>query len=171
MTLADRIVVFSAGRVEQVGEPLELYNHPANRFVAGFIGSPRMNFLTAEVLASSGEKAVLQLGGGSRITVAVDAAALEIGSPVTLGVRPESLKLSASGSNIVSGILQQTEHTGDATLFYADLDGSTESVIGRVPGSYMGVRGQAISIHIPDSACHVFDRNGSALPRVGSEII
>src|ERR1700691_215999 len=119
MTLAGRIVVFSAGRVEQVGEPLRLYHHPANRFVAGFIGSPRMNFLEGRIVEKSRERAIVQLDCGAKITAVVDADNMEAGAAVTLGVRPEALEIGASGENALQAVLQQTEHTGDATLFYA----------------------------------------------------
>ncbi len=165
MTLADRIVVFSAGRVEQVGEPLELYHHPANRFVAGFIGSPRMNFLEGRIVEKSRERAIVHLACGAKITAAVDAENIEAGAAVTLGVRPESLEIGASGENVLQAVLQQTEHTGDATLFYAQLDGVKESLVGRIPGSFMGARGAAVSIGIRENACHVFAENGIALER------
>jgi multiple sugar transport system ATP-binding protein len=166
MTLADRIVVFSAGRVEQIGEPLELYHQPANRFVAGFIGSPRMNFLSVRLVGASPGKCLLRLHCGTQLTAAIDATKVEVGSTATLGVRPESLELTASATNVLPAILRQTEHTGDATLFYADVDGLDEPVIGRTAGSYLGSRGEAISIHIPEKACHVFDKSGLALPRI-----
>jgi len=167
MTLADRIVVFSNGRVEQVGEPLELYERPANQFVAGFIGSPRMNFLEGRLVEKSGKHAVVELACGARITAAVDAEQAAT-STVTLGVRPESLEIGASDANTLPVVLRQTEHTGDATLFYADIQGSTDSLVGRVAGSFMGTRGSLVAVTVRESACHVFDQNGIALRRVGA---
>jgi multiple sugar transport system ATP-binding protein len=166
MTLADRIVVFSAGNVEQIGKPLDLYHRPANRFVAGFIGSPRMNFLEGKLLEKSLDRAIVELFSGAQIAVEVDAGRIATGAAVTLGVRPECLELSGSStSNILPAVLQQTEHTGDATLFYADIVGSKEVLIGRTPGSFMGSRGAALSILLPETACHIFDDAGIALPR------
>ena len=89
MTMADRIVVLNAGNVEQAGAPLELYNHPRNLFVAGFIGSPQMNFVKSEITAASEREATVALPGGGSITVA--ASGRKVGEKVTFGVRPEHL--------------------------------------------------------------------------------
>ncbi|MGO4841853.1 ABC transporter ATP-binding protein, partial [Rhizobiaceae sp. 2RAB30] len=89
MTLADRIVVLRAGRIEQIGTPLELYNRPANRFVAGFIGSPHMNFLEGTIETSGQRKATATLAGGHRLNLPVDGDAVGTGSRVTLGFRPQ----------------------------------------------------------------------------------
>src|SRR5512138_3465097 len=88
MTLADRIVVLNAGRVEQVGAPLELYRHPRNLFVAGFIGSPRMNFLPGKLLAADAQGARVELPGGQVLRAAVDAARGRPGDAVLVGLRP-----------------------------------------------------------------------------------
>ncbi len=96
MTLAKRIVVLSAGRVEQVGTPMQLYRDPDNLFVAGFIGSPRMNFFVAEIETAGPRRAVVRLASGDTITVAVDAQAARHGQKVTLGVRPEHFDLRAN---------------------------------------------------------------------------
>ncbi|MBC7662597.1 MAG: sn-glycerol-3-phosphate ABC transporter ATP-binding protein UgpC, partial [Caulobacter sp.] len=89
MTLADRIVVLAAGRIEQVGSPLELYEQPDNLFVAGFIGSPKMNFLAATVVSADTRGAVVRLETDAQIRCEVDAARAHAGDKVTLGVRPE----------------------------------------------------------------------------------
>jgi len=94
MTLADRIVVLNAGKIAQVGAPMELYNDPANTFVAGFIGSPRMNFLNAKALGETGQ---------------------------TLGIRPEHLSISR-GSGLIAGTVSHVEHLGSETNIYIDTD-------------------------------------------------
>src|SRR5215475_10188478 len=94
MTLADKIVVLNAGNIEQAGSPLELYHHPVNLFVAGFIGSPKMNFLTTDVRATGPDGVTVVLPGGRDVRVPVAAGALQPGAKVTLGVRPEHLKTS-----------------------------------------------------------------------------
>jgi ABC-type sugar transport systems, ATPase components len=91
MTMADKIVVLQAGLVEQVGSPLELYHHPSNLFVAGFIGSPTMNFLKTEVRATQADSVTVGLPGGSSISVPVKPGKCRTGDKVTLGVRPEHL--------------------------------------------------------------------------------
>ena len=88
MTLADRIVVMRDGLIEQVGTPTELYDHPANRFVAGFLGSPQMNFLSGEVVDDGTAGRALELVGGERVALPTSGAT-EIGAPLTIGVRPE----------------------------------------------------------------------------------
>lgn len=88
MTLADRIVVMREGKIEQSGTPGELYDRPVNRFVAGFLGSPQMNFLSGEVAEEGGSKRSLLLPGGERIALPADGTAVA-GTPLTIGVRPE----------------------------------------------------------------------------------
>ena len=97
MTLADRIVVFNAGRIEQVGTPMELYHHPANLFVAGFIGSPKMNFVEATLVSATPAEATVRLNDGATVRTAVDATSQAAGSRLTLGVRPEHVRLRADG--------------------------------------------------------------------------
>ncbi|HRF52087.1 MAG TPA: sn-glycerol-3-phosphate ABC transporter ATP-binding protein UgpC, partial [Trichococcus flocculiformis] len=90
MTMADKIVVLRDGRVEQVGAPLELYHNPVNQFVAGFIGSPRMNFLNAKVLQMDGTKVQLQLSGGEQFSMTLDRP-VKVGDVLLMGIRPEHL--------------------------------------------------------------------------------
>ncbi len=113
MTLADRIVVLRAGRIEQVGTPLELYNTPANRFVAGFIGAPRMNFL--ECTAEGG---TLLLPGGQKLKA--DATA---NGPVTLGIRPQHIRLSDSGAGTVASQVTLVESLGSETIVHTRTEG------------------------------------------------
>jgi ABC-type Fe3+/spermidine/putrescine transport system ATPase subunit len=91
MTLADRIVVLSAGRIEQVGSPMALYEHPCNLFVAGFIGSPGMNFIDATVVQAGAQGATVKLGGGEKHPLRRGRAGAKVGDKVKLGVRPEHL--------------------------------------------------------------------------------
>jgi multiple sugar transport system ATP-binding protein len=99
MTLADRIVVLNAGSVEQVGAPLELYHRPRNLFVAGFIGSPQMNFVDAEVLAADPSGVKLALPGGGAVAATVNGSALRQGDKVKLGIRPEHLQPDSAGAS------------------------------------------------------------------------
>ncbi len=96
MTMADKIVVLRAGAVEQVGSPLELYNEPANQFVAGFIGSPRMNFLDGRVAGPCAEGALVEVPGVGALHAP---ARLAAGAPVTLGIRPEHIRLGGASVN------------------------------------------------------------------------
>ena len=89
MTMADRIVVLRGGQIEQTGAPLALYNAPRNRFVAGFIGSPQMNFVPVRLAAATADGALVELPGGGTVRVASIANAYPTGSTLTLGIRPE----------------------------------------------------------------------------------
>src|SRR3712207_2570037 len=97
MAMADKIVVLQSGIVEQAGTPLELYHHPRNLFVAGFIGSPKMNFLPATITSIADSAVTIQLAGGASLVVPVRPGRQTIGDKVTLGVRPEHMRLSADG--------------------------------------------------------------------------
>jgi multiple sugar transport system ATP-binding protein len=88
MTLADRIAVMRAGVIEQIGTPADLYEHPANLYVAGFIGSPQMNFLTGDVVEATTTGAALNLAGGEQVPLPAESKKLA-GQSITLGVRPE----------------------------------------------------------------------------------
>jgi ABC-type sugar transport system ATPase subunit len=116
MTMADRIVVLNGGIVEQVGSPLELYRNPANRFVAGFIGSPAMNFLEVQVAENNGEILGLTLPGGAGVRIPAAGIDAPVGSKVTLGLRPEAMDLADDGP--IRGHAEIVEHLGAETLIY-----------------------------------------------------
>jgi len=130
MTLGTRIVVLNGGRIEQVGTPSDLYERPANRFVAGFLGSPRMNFFDATLVAQDQRGATVQLAGGARVQVAADAARARTGDKVTLGVRPEHLQMArpGSGEGGIGAAVALVEYLGDVTLVYFQVDGVSEMV-------------------------------------------
>src|SRR3546814_15517190 len=97
MTMADKIVVLNGGVVEQIGSPLDLYHHPRNLFVAGFIGSPAMNFLAGRIAAVTKAGITVKLNGGSHLLVRCQPQAETVeGAPVTLGVRPAPMNVAAA---------------------------------------------------------------------------
>lgn len=171
MTLADRIVVFSSGRVEQIGTPLDLYDRPANLFVAGFIGSPRMNFLQAQIVNSSSQQAVIKLAGGVVLAAAVDAAQLQPGDSVTVGLRPDDFTIGKSHENQLTVTLRHAEHTGDTTVLYTDMSAIADPLVVRWPGSFSADRGTQLLLTVNRTACHVFDSAGRALRRISSSIL
>jgi multiple sugar transport system ATP-binding protein len=120
MTLGDRVVVMRDGWVQQVGDPLELYNEPANRFVAGFIGSPAMNFASVRVVAENGS--LWAQGEGIRIKVPAALSAnlaRYAGNEVTLGIRPEDLRIAADGDPAelcIDGAVEVIERLGSQIL-------------------------------------------------------
>jgi multiple sugar transport system ATP-binding protein len=158
MTMADKIVVLRSGRIEQVGSPLELYNRPANRFVAGFIGSPRMNFVP---VSRTGEREVATRHG-SRLNwpTALPAG----GTELELGVRPEHLSLNAAeGSLALPMNITQVEQLGGHALLYGTLPDGSTSLTAQVAGQHAARPGDSVTLHAPASACHLFAADGLRL--------
>ena len=162
MTMADKIVVMHEGIVEQMGTPLELYDKPDNQFVAGFIGSPRMNFIKATASPGEAGRIEVALPGGARISLDGHGARVQTGQAVTLGIRPDHLLAGGKGDAQVASILRHAEYLGSETMFYASLpDGGDISV--KADGLAKANSGSALSIGIPAAACHLFDDNGLAI--------
>ncbi|MBV8623117.1 MAG: sn-glycerol-3-phosphate ABC transporter ATP-binding protein UgpC [Herbaspirillum sp.] len=169
MTLADKIVVLSEGRIEQVGSPQTLYHHPANRFVAGFIGSPKMNFIDGSVVALQADGVQVQLPGGGTQWAAVDGSGLQLGQKVTLGVRPEHLNI-AQGQAALQARYSALELLGDFSYLYAACEGADDALILRVPDSLDVPHGSIIGLAAEPARCHLFDQQGRALPRLASSV-
>jgi multiple sugar transport system ATP-binding protein len=167
MTLADRIVVLSAGRIEQVGSPLALYEHPDNLFVAGFIGSPQMNFIAATAVSCDAAQAVVRLGGGELIRCTVAAAALKAGDPVTLGIRPEHF-VEGGDANRIEADVTFVESLGSSTHAYCSFTGVTEALTCELDGRTRVRAGQKLGLSLPAEACYLFDADGRAFRRLGT---
>jgi len=170
MTLADRIVVLSVGRIEQVGTPLELYEHPCNLFVAGFIGSPKMNFISATFVEGSAQHAVVRLEGGETLRCAVDGSAGRAGDRVTLGVRPEHFAVSSTGgateaANVLRATVTFVESLGSTTHAYCAFPGAQEDLTVELDGRLRVKTGQALALSVPADACYLFDAEGRAWHR------
>ncbi|MBZ9989701.1 sn-glycerol-3-phosphate ABC transporter ATP-binding protein UgpC [Mesorhizobium sp. BH1-1-5] len=133
MTLADRIVVLKGGNVEQIGRPLDLYNDPANRFVAGFIGSPKMNFIKARIVGRDARGVVVELAGEekTRIVQPLAGAAPEPGSKVVVGVRPEHFGNAGEGDADIAVAIDVVEHLGGTSFLYAKTANGEDVVIQR----------------------------------------
>jgi multiple sugar transport system ATP-binding protein len=172
MTLADRIVVLSAGKIEQVGSPLELYEHPRNLFVAGFIGSPKMNFIDAEVVAiEAGHVDVRLAGSGVVLRALVDGSGAKVGGKVVLGVRPEHIRQGGNQSNLLQSTVAFVESLGGITFAYCPYPGLEEPLTCQFEGRNGCDRlrsGQALDLHLPAEALYVFDANGLALRRLAA---
>jgi len=156
MTLADRIVVLQGGRIEQVGTPLELYNRPDNLFVAGFIGSPRMNLLPGRVTAAG--KVALGEGGHE---VACATGSLAAGSKVTLGIRPEHLALAPDGQGLPLAI-DLVERLGGESYLYGAAVGLPQITL-RLDGQSEHERGHSVALAFPQQSLHLFDEAGRAI--------
>ena len=171
MTLADRIVVLQAGRIEQVGAPMELYEHPCNLFVAGFIGSPGMNFIDATVVEASSSSARVALARGEHIRCAVDASAARIGDTVKLGVRPEHLR-AGTPDNALQSTVTFVESLGSMTYAYCSKPGSQpgldDVITCAVEGDRRLASGQALALGVPVDKTYLFDAAGRAFPRLSA---
>ncbi|MBX9459944.1 MAG: sn-glycerol-3-phosphate ABC transporter ATP-binding protein UgpC [Brevundimonas sp.] len=163
MTLADRIVVLNGGVIEQVGKPMELYERPRNLFVAGFIGSPKMNLLPAEIVAASAKGATVRTAAGETIGVDVDASRAAPGEAVTLGVRPEHLGLSGKGDAVTASVTF-VETLGHATYAYLEAGGTPLTVL--LPGDVRPATGEALKLRVPAGQAHLFDAGGLAFARL-----
>jgi len=167
MTLADRIVVLQAGRIEQVGSPMTLYEHPDNLFVAGFIGSPSMNFLSATVVQASATGATVQVGGGEKIRCGVDAARAQPGDKVTLGVRPEHL-LAGATDNTLATAVTFVESLGSLTYAYCSHPGIEDVLTCVVAGGTRIASGAALRLGVPVEKTYLFNDQGNAFARLAA---
>jgi multiple sugar transport system ATP-binding protein len=163
MTMADQIVVMRDGVVEQRGRPLELYDRPANLFVAGFIGSPAMNFLPARLRRANGRVEV-ELEGGARVPAPRDAAG-EDGQPVIFGTRPEHLALAAPGEGLPAEVVV-VEPTGADTQVFAKIGATEVTAVFRERHEFRA--GEAIRLAPDHERTHLFDAaSGKSLRAVG----
>jgi multiple sugar transport system ATP-binding protein len=174
MTLADKIVLLNAGEsvqrdgsVAQFGAPLQLYHHPVNKFVAGFIGSPKMNFVAARLRGADAQHAVANVGDVA-VRAEVDAQKVPANSDVTLGVRPEHVQICAApAENTVAGLVAFVEQLGEASYLYVRLSGG-ELVTVRESGQSSVSIGHPIHLYFPPNCLHLFDANDVATPRTAS---
>ncbi|BBP70884.1 sugar ABC transporter ATP-binding protein [Pseudomonas sp. Seg1] len=162
MTLADKIVVLNGGCVEQVGSPRELYERPASRFVAGFLGSPRMNFLPAR-LHAPGETSLVDAPVLRMTTLPFDSSNLAADALLSLGVRPEHLSLKAAQGTagvVVTGV----EYLGSETYVHLD-SGQDEPLICRCEVNAGWQTGDRVELQLDIDKIHLFDSDGTALQR------
>lgn len=201
MTLADKIVLLHAGKdterfgsIAQIGAPLELYHRPRSRFVAGFIGSPRMNFLPGKVAAIDPRGVSIRLdSSGESVRVSVDGAALSVGQAVTFGVRPEHLELAeggaaasaptatglgqqngdeaarqtASDTSVLTRTVSLVEQLGEHSYVHLEeADGAV--LIAKAPGDTRLQQGERAVFRAPAAVCHLFTEDGFAVASLES---
>jgi len=160
MTLADRIVVMNGGRIEQIGTPLDLYDTPANLFVAGFMGSPPMNFLG---LARRGEGAVT--AEGEVVPLAIPGGA---GQEITLGLRPEALRIDPDGP--FAGTVEVVEPKGSETLVFVRA-GAGPLLCVAAEKRARARPGEAVRLGFDAAEAHLFDTaSGAALAHAGEAV-
>jgi multiple sugar transport system ATP-binding protein len=172
MTLADKIVLLNTGEavqregsVAQVGAPLDLYHHPANRFVAGFIGSPRMNFIEGRLDSAFGGTASVG-AAGQLFSARVDAASVQRGAPVALGIRPEHARLASSPgqANTLGGAVAFVEQLGEASYVHVRLADGTLFTVREQGGASVRV-GEHVAVFCEPGSLHLFDSAGRACRR------
>ena len=157
MTLADKIVVMNNGRVEQTGKPLDLYYKPANLFVAGFIGSPAMNFLPATIT----KKDHLDLGGGLSLTMSLPKTC-KVGDTVTVGCRPEHIEFATKGKSQIKGKVDIIERLGETGFAHVTLNNG-KTIVAQVNGDPKHGNGDDVSLGLAPNHLHVFNQSGVAI--------
>ncbi len=161
MTLADRIVVLRGGVVEQIGSPQDLYDKPANMFVAGFIGSPKMNFLKPEIAGGEGGFMLLDHPAFFKQVKLPRIGGVPQGGEIVLGLRPEQLNLDG-GPDRLQLAADLCENLGGATLIYGKTPNG-ETVVLQAPGRHMLKQGETFSAYFDAKRAYVFDPNGKAM--------
>ncbi|MFM2355139.1 MAG: sn-glycerol-3-phosphate transporter ATP-binding protein UgpC [Pseudomonadota bacterium] len=160
MTMADRIVVLNGGRIEQFGTPMELYHHPATRFVATFIGQPNMNLVPATVKGSDANGLAVELAGGHVMTVPVEADGVRPGATVDVGIRPENVEMRDGGLSLRVNVL---ERLGGVSITYGTLGG--HRFCASLPGDAAIAEGGEVALSVNPRDVHVFNENGDVLRR------
>ncbi|MDR9775818.1 sn-glycerol-3-phosphate ABC transporter ATP-binding protein UgpC [Rhizobium hidalgonense] len=160
MTMADKIVVLNSGRIEQVGAPLDLYNNPANRFVAGFIGSPKMNFLKARIeQVGETETSIHVCGNSVHLPRRLKG---EAGQEVTFGIRPEHLSLAEGPITLSTVNVDLVENLGGATMLYTTTPDNQLLTVA-LDGQQKVERGTNVTTFFDPVRCHVFDGSGKTI--------
>jgi multiple sugar transport system ATP-binding protein len=171
MTLGDRIAVFNAGRIEQVGTPMAVYREPVNRFVAGFLGSPRMNFLPAVAARGTGGALRVDVLDAGRLALPADCAA-PMSQVHALGVRPEHWRLMPpEGERGLKARVERVEWLGDVTLVHCRLDGAEAantdagaiSIKASLDPDQALLQGTPVRLHAEPRDLMLFDAQGRAL--------
>jgi ABC-type sugar transport system ATPase subunit len=166
MTLADKIVVLNDGRTEQIGRPMDLYHRPRTKFVAGFIGSPKMNFLEVEIKSENGQADSVVYGESVISCPGFELAGLmEAGDRLTLGIRPEHLSLCAREESELQGVVRIVEALGNETNIYVGLPNDDQVVVRDQTNPEIR-RGETVGLRVEAGNEHLFSSDGTALQRV-----
>ena len=160
MTLANDIVVLDEGIVSQKGSPMELYNNPNNLFVGGFIGSPKMNFISSKITSKSGDKTEVDLMGSAKISIPKTSASASEGDAVELGIRPEHLTVNADGDASWESKVFVVEKLGSGTFLYLEKDG--EPLVVETDGDSNIKVGDTVKVGFDAARCHLFDSSKQA---------
>tara|TARA_Y100001970_G_scaffold288952_1_gene417829 strand:+ start:757 stop:1863 length:1107 start_codon:yes stop_codon:yes gene_type:complete len=160
MTLADDIVVLDEGIVSQLGSPMDLYSNPSNLFVAGFIGSPKMNFISTKISSSSSNATEVDLFGQSKLTIQKTSSNTSEGDQIQLGIRPEHLLINQEADASWEGKVFVVEKLGSGTFLYLEKEG--EPLVVEAEGDSNIKVGDTVKVGFSSSRCHLFDRDNQA---------
>lgn len=164
MTLADKIVVLNGGRVMQAGTPMELFDDPDNLFVAGFIGSPKMNFTTVRVesLSQGSVTAALKFMGEKQIEISATGEGLHVGAEVTLGIRPEHCQLEGDAGTMLDMRVDVVERMGESCFLYGSSDAGEEIVVQRNSDRETQT-GDVVRFVLPPEKLLLFNQDGARI--------
>jgi multiple sugar transport system ATP-binding protein len=156
MTLADKIVVLKDGEVMQAGAPMDLYHHPKNLFVAGFLGAPSMNFSIVDIVKIDGENITVKSDAIAETVVSAQGRSFAIGHKATLGLRPQYLSIVDTSAASMTGTVVLTERLGSETVLNIRLtDGST--MIAAIADDQIFDKGQSVGLAFDAAKAHLFD--------------
>lgn len=166
MTLADKIVVLHDGFIEQVGAPMDLYFNPVNKFVAGFIGSPKMNFIDAKVLNWQQDKLTISLAGQRELELPIAVHQVKVGENITLGIRPEHITI---GEGTIPFVFETevVERLGNSTYIFGQCSGVDNFKV-LTPGDYEAKPYETVAIYAEPDAIRVFNDKDICISMVGS---
>jgi multiple sugar transport system ATP-binding protein len=164
MTMADKIVVLQDGRIEQLGSPMALYEHPVNKFVAGFIGSPQMNFLSAKAGASSANGISCDVDELGNLRLPLRVEDWQPGESVTVGIRPEHIELEDTGSSTpVKGVVNIVENLGGETYLHVEVAPGAPLIMVKLHGSHGPRRGERVTLFLPAERIYLFGKDERAI--------
>ncbi|MAM86400.1 maltose/maltodextrin ABC transporter ATP-binding protein MalK [Allohahella sp. A8] len=169
MTMADKIVALDQGCIAQIGKPLELYHYPATKFVAGFIGSPKMNFIPCTALDSDSQHVTINLPGGMSLKLAVNGSEVTTGERLTLGIRPEHFTSADEAELVFNGMVTVVERLGYQTLVHLDVEGIDSVLTMRTSGGNPVQEGESLALGLSARQCHLFREDGNACHRLYKE--
>ena len=161
MTMADKIVVLDQGKISQSGSPMDLYHHPKNVFVGGFIGSPKMNFIRTRILKKSSQSISIDLLAQKSFLLKKTSTNLMTGDEITLGIRPEHLKVCKSLKDSWTGKVFVVEKLGSGTFLYLEKEG--EPLVVETDGDSKIRVGDTINIAFDPNKCHIFNSSGDVI--------
>jgi multiple sugar transport system ATP-binding protein len=159
MTLADQIVVLNEGYVAQAGAPLDLYNNPNDTFVAGFIGSPKMNFMNVKAINKDNEINLKSESLNIKSPVDVD-----VDQDYTLGIRPEHIYICEKEESDLEVTVDYSEQLGSETYFYCNADNTSQLIVHQT-GQYKVTKGDKLFLRLDHSAMHLFGADGKAIKK------